>query len=47
MDKTQRDDEKNGDICLVIMFIPGVMVITMSFFLFCVNEWCKLDISLR
>ena len=29
-DKAQRVDEKNGVICLVIMFTPGVMVIKMS-----------------
>ena len=29
-DRTQRADEKNGVICLVIMFAPGVMVIKMS-----------------
>ena len=29
-DRTQRVDEKNGVICLVIMFAPGVMVIKMS-----------------
>ena len=30
MDKARRVDEKNGVICLVIMFTPGVMVIRMS-----------------
>ena len=30
MDRTQRVDEKNGVICLVIMFTSGVMVIKMS-----------------
>ena len=29
-DRAQRVDEKNGVICLVIMFAPGVMVIKMS-----------------
>ena len=29
-DTTQRVDEKNGVICLVIMFTPEVMVIRMS-----------------
>ena len=29
-DKTQRVDQKNGVICLVIMFTSGVMVIKMS-----------------
>ena len=29
-DRAQRADEKNGVICLVIMFTPGVMVIKMS-----------------
>ena len=30
MDKIQRVDEKNGAICLVVMFTPRVMVIKMS-----------------
>ena len=30
MDKIQRVDEKNGVICLVVMFTPRVMVIEMS-----------------
>ena len=30
MDRAQRVDEKNGVICLVIMFTSGVMVIKMS-----------------
>ena len=30
MDSAQRVDEKNGAICLVIIFTPGVMVIKMS-----------------
>ena len=30
MDEAQRVDEKNGVICLVVMFTPRVMVITMS-----------------
>ena len=30
MDRAERVDEKNGVICLVIMFIPGVMVIKIS-----------------
>ena len=30
MDRAQREDEKNGVICLVIMFTPRVMVIKMS-----------------
>ena len=30
MDRAQRVNEKNGDICLVIMFTPQVMVIKMS-----------------
>ena len=30
MDKIQRLDEKNGVICLVVMFTPRVMVIKMS-----------------
>ena len=37
MDRAQRVNEKNGDICLVIMFTPQVMVIKMSnssFFVF-------------
>ena len=29
-DRTQKADEKNGVICLVIMFTPRVMVIKMS-----------------
>ena len=29
-DRAQRVDEKNGVICLVIMFAPGVTVIKMS-----------------
>ena len=29
-DRTQKVDEKNGVICLVIMFTPRVMVIKMS-----------------
>ena len=29
-DRAQRLDEKNGIICLVIMFTPGVMVTRMS-----------------
>ena len=27
MDRAQRVNEKNGDICLIIMFAPGFMVI--------------------
>ena len=30
MDSAQRVDEKNGAICLVIIFTPRVMVIKMS-----------------
>ena len=30
MDRAQRVDEKNGVICLVIMFTTGVMTIKMS-----------------
>ena len=30
MDRTQRVDDKNGVICLVIMFIPRIMDIKMS-----------------
>ena len=30
MDEAQRVDEKNGVICLVVMFTPRVMVIKMS-----------------
>ena len=30
MDEAQRKDEKNGVICLVVMFTPRVMVIKMS-----------------
>ena len=30
MDRAQRIDEKNGVICLVIMFTPRVMVIKIS-----------------
>ena len=30
MDRAQKVDEKNGVICLVIMFTPRVMVIKMS-----------------
>ena len=30
MVRAQRVDEKNGVICLVVVFTPGVMVITMS-----------------
>ena len=30
MDRAERVDEKNGVICLVIMFTPGVMVIKIS-----------------
>ena len=30
MDRAQRVDEKNGVICLFIMFTPEVMVMTMS-----------------
>ena len=29
-DRTWRIDEKNGAICLVMMFTPRIMVITMS-----------------
>ena len=29
-DRAQRVDGKNGVICLVIMFAPGVMIIKMS-----------------
>ena len=29
MDRAQRVDERNGVICLVIMFTPGAMVIKM------------------
>ena len=29
-DRAQRIDEKNGVICLVIMYTPGVMVIKMQ-----------------
>ena len=29
-DRAERVDEKNGLVCLVIMFTPGVMVIKMS-----------------
>ena len=30
MSRTQRVDEKNGVICLVIMFLHSIMVIKMS-----------------
>ena len=30
MDRAQRVDEKNGVICLFIIFTPEVMVMTMS-----------------
>ena len=30
MDRAQRVDEKNGVICLFIMFTPEVMAMTMS-----------------
>ena len=29
-DRAQRVNDKNGVICLVIMFAPGVMVVKMS-----------------
>ena len=30
MERAQKADEKNGVICLVIVFTPGVMIIKMS-----------------
>ena len=42
MDRAQRVDEKNGVICVVTLFTPGVMVIKMSkiFKFFCIFYWC-------
>ena len=34
-DRAQRIDEKNGVICLVILFRPGVMVIKISKIVHC------------
>ena len=40
-DRTQKVDEINGDICLVIMFTPGVMVIKISKLAhFYILYWC-------
>ena len=47
MDKAQRVDEKNGVICVVTLFTPGVMVIKMSkiFKFFCIFYWWQQRIS--
>ena len=46
MDRAQRVDEKNGVICLVIMFTPRVMLFKMSnianFFVFSADNSKKL-----
>ena len=45
-DKAQRADEKNGVICLAVMFTPRVMVIRMSKIAhFCVFCWWQQKIS--
>ena len=45
-DRAQRVDEKDGAICLVIMFTLRVMVIKMSKLAhFCISCWCKQKIS--
>ena len=47
MERAQRVDEKNGIICVVTLFTPGVMVIKMSkiSIFFCIFCWWQQRIS--